>query len=139
MGLISYAIGKYDLTVWLLLTAPRCAVHHGAVRRRLTVRSYLLIAYEIKPNLTLSGSIIHAARIDISVRRPALRSPTHQTVTRKRSKDVCYIQIHIIMSLNDLQERLKRRGRREMVDEKEEEKAKILKCTSNMLEYRGYQ
>ena len=44
------------------------------------------------------------------------------------------------MSLNDLQERLKRRGRRrEMVDEKEEEKAKILNSTSNMLEYRGYQ
>ena len=44
------------------------------------------------------------------------------------------------MSLNDLQERLKRRGRRrERVNEKEEEKAKILKSTSNMLEYRGYQ
>ena len=46
----------------------------------------------------------------------------------------------ILMFLNDLRKRLKRRGRRrEMVDEKEEEKAKILKSTSNMLEYRGYQ
>ena len=98
------------------------------MRRSRTVRSYLPIAYEIKPNLTLSGSIIHAARIDISVRRPALRSPTHQTVTRKRSKDVCYIQIHIVMFLKDLQERLKgRRKRKERVNEEEEEKAKILK------------
>ena len=46
----------------------------------------------------------------------------------------------ILMFLNDLRKTLKRRGRRrEMVDEKEEEKAKILKSTSNILDYRGYQ
>ena len=44
------------------------------------------------------------------------------------------------MFLNDLRKRLKRRRRRkERVNEKEEEMAKILKSTSNILEYRGYQ
>ena len=42
------------------------------------------------------------------------------------------------MFLNDLRKRLKRR-RRERVKEKEEEIAKILKSTSNILDYRGYQ
>ena len=44
------------------------------------------------------------------------------------------------MFLNDLQERLKgRRKRRERVNEEEEEKAKILKSTYNILDYRDYQ
>ena len=62
-------------------------------------------------------------------------APPIKTVTRKRSKDVCYIQIHIVMFLKDLQERLKgRRKRRERVNEEEEEKAKILKYTYSILD-----
>ena len=46
----------------------------------------------------------------------------------------------MIMFLNDLQKRLKRRRRRrERMDDKEEKNAKILKSTSNILDYRGYQ
>ena len=70
---------------------------------------------------------------DISVRRAA-------TVTRKRRKDVFYIQICTVMFLNNLQKRLKgRRKRRKRVNEEEEEKAKILKSTYKILDYRNYQ